>query len=139
MNRTYKAIRFLGPLGAASILCMLIMAGALNAHAGPPAGGSDSLNYFLTVTVPYGLLAVLLVLPYSRMESGLWTASFAVLFLSGAYVLLYLLSHLPLEEWLLISAFVLLFLSQVVVIWLSRRTAPNQIGPANGSQPIRSQ
>ena len=83
------------------------------------------LHYSLTVTVPYALLAIFLVLPYAKMNRGLWRLAFALLCLSGAYVTLYLVTHLPSAEWLLSSGFLLLFLSQPVVIWLSRRGMPN--------------
>ena len=124
MITTCKVIRFLGLLGAAWIAWTNLIATVLSAQAGSLSSAS-MLHYSLTVTVPYALLAIFLVLPYAKMNRGLWRLAFALLCLSGAYVTLYLVTHLPSAEWLLISGFLLLFLSQPVVIWHSRRGMPN--------------
>ena len=134
MKTTYKTIRFVGVLGAAWILGMLIVVQIMNTHA----GASGDLKYVLTVTIPYGLVAIFLVLPYSRMERRLWRGCLALLSLTGAYVLVYLLSHLPAEEWFVTTAFTVLLLSQIIAISLSRRAVPNKTGAANGSLPFRS-
>lgn len=134
MKIALKAIRLFGVLGGASILWMLVMAQFVNTYGGQPTSAANNLNYIATVTVPYGCLAVLLVLPYSRMYQELWIASFAFLCLAGVYVFLYLVNHLHLQqEWLMISEFTLLLLSQVIVIWIQRRTLPNKSLETNRS------
>ncbi len=56
----------------------------------------------------------------------MWMGAFTLLCLSGAYVCVYMVTHLGPEDWLMILPVVLLFLSQAAVIWLSRHRVPNQ-------------
>ena len=122
MSTTYKIIRFLGLLGAAGIVLNLVISTVVSAQ-----GGSGlTAGYIFTVTIPYGLWAVCLALPYSKIRGGMWMGAFTLLCLSGAYVCLYMATHLRPQDWLMILPFVLLFLSQPAVIWLSRHEVPNQ-------------
>ncbi|MGH7989575.1 MAG: hypothetical protein ACREDS_05180, partial [Limisphaerales bacterium] len=84
------------------------------------------LHYCLTVTVPYLLLAILLILPYSKLKDGLWKVAFTLLCLSGGYVCLYLVTHLPSEYWPMIYIPWLFILSQPIAIWISRKKISNQ-------------
>ena len=123
MKTILKAIRLLGVFGGAWIVWSHIIIAVFNKEAGAPM----NVGYFLTVMVPYGLWAIFLVLPYSTMKGGLWTASFALLCISGAYVCLYMATHLAREHWLMILPFFLLFISQPVAIWLFRQRMPNKV------------
>ncbi|HZF01399.1 MAG TPA: hypothetical protein VE344_05825 [Methylomirabilota bacterium] len=116
-------IRFLGLLFSVWAIWGVFIAFVTSAQYGPKA---LLLHYCLTVTVPYTLLAILLALPYSKLKGGLWKVLFTLLCLSGGYVCLYLVTHLPSEEWLMIYGPWLLILSQPIAIWISRRKMSNQ-------------
>lgn len=72
----YTIIRVIGVLGAIWIVYLLV-----NAHiqiyqqtkdvVSASPGFSIALRYFITATLPFSLLAALLVLPYSKMKRGM--------------------------------------------------------------------
>jgi len=117
-----KIIRVLGLLGAAWLIWSICLALALSTP-----GGLSQPRYFITVTFPYALLAMALLLPYSKLKGGWWGGAFALLCLAGGYVCLYLLTHLPAEDWILIAGSWLLILSQPVAVWLSRQKMSTQL------------
>jgi hypothetical protein len=124
-NLMCKIIRFLGLLFSVWTIWGVSIALVTSAQYGA-SSKALLLHYCLTVTVPYMLLAILLILPYSKMKGGLWKVAFTLLCLSGGYVCLYLVTHLPSEEWLMIYGPWLLILSQPIAIWISRRKMSNQ-------------
>lgn len=118
-----KIIRFLGVLFSVWTFWGISNALVTSIHYG--AKGS-LLSYCLTVIVPYFLLAILLILPYSKLKGGLWKTAFTLLCLSGGYVCLFLVTHLPSEAWQMIYIPWLFILSQPIAIWISRKEIPNQ-------------
>jgi hypothetical protein len=127
IERTYmkkilicKIIRFLGLLFSVWIILTDLNAFIISAQNGA-LSSALMLRYSLTVTVPYLLLAILLILPYSKLKDRLWKVAFALLCLSGGYVCLYLVTHLPPEYWPMIYIPWLFILSQPIAIWISRK------------------
>ena len=122
-NLMCKIIRFLGLLFSVWTIWGVFIALVTNTQYGAKA---SLLHYCLTVTVPYLLMAILLILPYSKLKGGLWKIAFALLCLSEGYVCLFLVTHLPSEEWLMIYVPWLIILSQPIAIWISRRKMSSQ-------------
>jgi Na+/melibiose symporter-like transporter len=122
-NLMCKIIRFWGLLFSVWTIPGIFIAFITSAQYGAKA---SLLHYCLTVTIPYLLLAILIILPFSKLKDGSWKVAFTLLCLSGGYVCLYLVTHLPSEEWLMIYVPWLLILSQPIAIWISRRKMSNQ-------------
>jgi hypothetical protein len=119
-NLMCKIIRLLGLLFAIWTIWGVSVALVTSAQYGA-SSSAMMLRYCLTVTVPYILLAILLILPYSKLKHGLWKVSFTLLCISGGYVCVFLVTHLPSEEWAMIYIPWLFILSQPIAIWISRK------------------
>jgi hypothetical protein len=117
-NLMCKIIRFLGLLFSVWTIWGVFIALVTSTQYGAKA---SLLHYCLTVTVPYLLMAILLILPYSKLKGGLWKIAFALLCLSGGYVCLFLVTHLTSEDWQMIYIPWLIILSQPIAIWISRK------------------
>jgi hypothetical protein len=124
-NLMCKIIRFLGLLFSVWTIWGIFIALVTSTRTQYGAKAS-LLHYCLTVTVPYLLMAILLILPYSKLKGGLWKIAFALLCLSGGYVCLFLVTHLTSENWQMIYIPWLIILSQPIAIWISRKKISSQ-------------
>jgi glycerol uptake facilitator-like aquaporin len=133
----YIIIRVIGAIGAIWIVYLLLNA-QFQIHqqtkdiVSVQPGLSIGLKYFLTATLPFGFLATLLVLPYTKMKKWMtFVCIFLMVVLAGAffthlfgpYFLSARFSVAAIPSGMLLSAATILgfFLLQIVTILLQNR------------------
>ncbi len=138
MKTALTITRSIGVLGAAWIICMLIST-HLQIHAqtkdlmlGSFSGPHPMLAHILHATIPFGFLAVLLILPFTRMPSGFAIAGAAIIAIVSGYFMIHLFGQyflasrfvpeaIPSSIWIAVMIALIFFLTQIAAIILQTK------------------
>ena len=152
MKTALTIIRSIGILGAVWIIYMSVSV-HLQIHEQTQDLMLSSYNtvhpataHLLQTTIPFALLAILLVLPYKRMNWAFGISGGIIIALLSAYFMIQLYGQyflaarfvpeaIPSHIWISASIFVIFFSSQIVAILLQKKNV-EQGAAANRCPPV---